>query len=268
MRFVYEFVCCIGKNEKVKFLLYAKNIHCEQRIIILNTHYKMEQYLHTEMTGKKFNELIKSMGNPKLLKVLSEDQIHYGFGYKLGLNIDTKVFDPSDKCKAGGLYFTTEKNIRDYLSHGPKIAEIGVPDDARVYIEERKFKSDKIVIISITDVPSFFQKEVNEKPLEYIRYDPNLLPYVKNQAPELYRELCIEAVKQNGMALYHVKKQTPELCLIAVKRNACALKYVKDQTPEICMAAVEKNREAFGYVREQTPEICIAAKQTKNMKSY
>jgi hypothetical protein len=55
--------------------------------------------------------------------------------------------------------------------------------------------------------------------------------YVKKQTPEL----CLEAVKQNGYALYYVKKQAPELCLEAVKQNGYALKHVKKQTPEICL---------------------------------
>ena len=64
--------------------------------------------------------------------------------------------------------------------------------------------------------------------------DPSLPPLtiIKHQSPEL----CLAAVKQDGIALKYVKEQTPEICLAAVKQNGFALKYVKKQTPEICLA--------------------------------
>ena len=36
-------------------------------------------------------------------------------------------------------------------------------------------------------------------------------------------EFCLEAVKQDGYALEHVKEQTQEICLEAVKRDGYAL---------------------------------------------
>jgi DNA-binding NarL/FixJ family response regulator len=38
---------------------------------------------------------------------------------------------------------------------------------------------------------------------------------------------CLEAVKQDGYALYYVKDQTPELCLEAIKQNINAKRYIK-----------------------------------------
>ena len=66
---------------------------------------------------------------------------------------------------------------------------------------------------------------------------------------------CLEAVKQNGLALYYIKEQTPEICLEAVKHNGLALYYVKKQTKEICLEAVKQNGYALKYVKEQTPEL-------------
>ena len=42
----------------------------------------------------------------------------------------------------------------------------------------------------------------------------------------------LKAVKENGMALKFVKKQTPKICLEAVKQNGYALAYVENQTSE------------------------------------
>jgi hypothetical protein len=43
-------------------------------------------------------------------------------------------------------------------------------------------------------------------------------------------QMCLEAVKQNGLALQYVKEQTQEICLTAVGQNGYALSYVKEQT--------------------------------------
>jgi len=82
-------------------------------------------------------------------------------------------------------------------------------------------------------------------------------------------QYCLRRVKQDGLALQYVKKQTPEICLAVVKQDGFALKYVKKQTPEICLAAVKEDGYALQYVREQTPEICAAAvKQNPDAVEY
>ena len=69
---------------------------------------------------------------------------------------------------------------------------------------------------------------------------------VQKQTPEI----CLESVKQNGLALQYVQKQTPEICLEAVKENGCALKYVKEQSSEICLAAVKENIYTLKNVKD------------------
>ena len=54
-------------------------------------------------------------------------------------------------------------------------------------------------------------------------------------------EESLAAVNQDGLALRHVKEQTPEICMVAVTENGDALRYVKKQTPEICRAAVTQD---------------------------
>ena len=45
--------------------------------------------------------------------------------------------------------------------------------------------------------------------------------------------------------------KTDELCLIAVKNNGLALRYVNNPTLEICIAAIDNNEEAIKYVPEE-----------------
>ena len=88
------------------------------------------------------------MINTIYYKVLHEDLIHYGFQYKLGLNIDTREFNPSGSCKSGGLYYTNKEHIIDYFGFGVYIAEINIPVDAQIYKDpySNAWKADKIII--------------------------------------------------------------------------------------------------------------------------
>ena len=103
----------------------------------------MEQYTMKEIDGKLFNEL---NGGKKLYKILNHNLRHYDFQYREGLNKDTIMFNPSYECQRGGLYFCEEKFIIDYINYGIKIATVEILDDARVYVENRKFKANKIIL--------------------------------------------------------------------------------------------------------------------------
>ena len=82
-----------------------------------------------------------------------------------------------------------------------------------------------------------------------------LLQYVKEQNAEI----CMIALKNNGLALEYVQEQNPELCMIAVKQDGLALKYVKAPTYEICLEAVKAHPLALDYIQEKTIELCLEA---------
>lgn len=94
-----------------------------------------------------------------------------------------------------------------------------------------------------------------EEQHEMIEEDWKNLKFILNQ----YEEVCIEAVKDNGLALLYVNNQPPEICLEAIKENGESLQYVSNQTPEICLEAVKEDGRALEYVKEQTIEICVEA---------
>lgn len=81
--------------------------------------------------------------------------IHHDFKYTTGLNVDTVPFNPSGECKPGGLYYSRE-DILYFLSFGPYIAEVEIPEDAEVYEETTnisgikssytKWKANKIIL--------------------------------------------------------------------------------------------------------------------------
>ena len=187
---------------------------------------------------------------------MNDDLKHFNFTYKKGLNVDTEPFNPTGECSKGGLYFCEESKCRFYFCHyGSKLALVEIPNDSRVYVEEDKFKADKLIIkkiINFCDVDDEFW--INILPKKYM-----ILEYIKNPTYELYKL----AVQEEGLALKHVKNQTNELCMLAIQQDGMALQYVKNQTNEMCELAVQhndsQNDSALQYVKNQTYEICIMA---------
>lgn len=64
-------------------------------------------------------------------------------------------------------------------------------------------------------------------------------------------------MKNDGLALQYIQKQTPEMCMAALKQNGLALQFVEKQTPEICLEAVRQNGLALQFVKEQTLELLL-----------
>jgi uncharacterized membrane protein len=81
-------------------------------------------------------------------------------------------------------------------------------------------------------------------------------------------DICLEAVKQNGDALYFVENaesRTLDVLTAAVMQQGDALRHFSDaeKTPELCLSAVRNNPQAFLHIKpeKQTPEISLAATQ-------
>lgn len=229
----------------------------------------------SEMPGHKFN---KFYCGTKFYKFLNDDLVHHGFKFKLGLNVDHVPFNPNT-CTSGGLYFCEESKCHMYFSaYGKKLGRVTIPDDARVYVEDNKFKADKLILESITDfadVPDSFWTtivELNSNALRYVRdqteqlcclavkQNPLSLQFVKEQTDAV----CRLALHKNGLVLHYVKQPllTTELCKIAVQQNGYALHIIYDShlaIEEVCRLAVKQNGLALRYVKNQTEEVCRLA---------
>lgn len=196
-----------------------------------------------ELSGVDFNKIYKGI---KFYRFLNNNLTHYGFKYKIGLNVDVYEFNPDGECQIGGLYFCEESKCYLFCTHyGNKVALIEIPDDARVWIENDKFKADKLIVTDIIDF-------VNMPDTFWINIAPNcgiMLQYVKDLCA-LTEDTCVSAVKHYGLALEYVIKQTEEICALAVQQNGLALQFVKDQylTKVICILAVQQNSGALKYV--------------------
>jgi hypothetical protein len=85
------------------------------------------------------------------VKILARNLVHHKFKYQEGLNEDTNVFMPIGTCQPGGLYFCERKDVELYLSYGPLIADVTIPEGAEVYEEQRKLKANKIILSNIRE---------------------------------------------------------------------------------------------------------------------
>jgi hypothetical protein len=199
--------------------------------------------LYKVISPQEFRE---AFPNQKCYKLTNELENHYGFQYKTGLNVDTNPFNPTGDSKEGGLYFFKEDQLIYYKKYTNSIEWIrevvSFPEDAKIYVEENKFKADKFILGE--------REEFNEN-----KFPMNLLT----------PELCEIAVSKYGETLKFVpiELRTPKLCKIAVSKSSWVLQYVPDslKTEEMCKIALKNYGYALRYVPEnlQTEEICKIA---------
>jgi hypothetical protein len=216
--------------------------------------------LGTTVSGAQFNKYIKE-AKIQLYKLTVESEIHNGFQFRTGLNIDTVRFNPTGCCCPGGIYFCEFSEIVKWLVYNDKVCiyyrPVTIPDSALVYIEEDKFKADQLVL---GDRHRIWD---DEKICEMaVRHQPFHLQYVLNQTDKL----CELAIRGNAWAIQYVRKQTDALCELAVtvdpeNHSRSALKFIQTPSDRICRLAVQTDGYALRYIKKQTPELCELAVQ-------
>ena len=90
---------------------------------------------------------------------------------------------------------------------------------------------------------------------------PPILYPEELKTAELFTEIFIKAVKQDGMAIRHFPDEikTEELCFEAVMQDGRALRHIPKnvKTEGFCLKAVKQNWKLYKYVPEnlRTPEL-------------
>jgi hypothetical protein len=228
--------------------------------------------------GEVFNA---TYSGKKFYKILPESMVSRknSFKYKEGLNVDVNEFRPKGKCAGYGLYFADGDNIHLYMDYGTKIAEVKIPDDARVYVESQKFKADKIRLDNIVPLgesklwldwefcyrvvahdPDMMQYIQQNNSIEFwkimVANDPAIIPKMNEQTPELCK---LAAIESNPFNIQYIKDQTLELCKLAIEKNPLSIRHIHDQTEELCMLAVNRKPTSICCISDQTPELCNLA---------
>jgi hypothetical protein len=93
---------------------------------------------------------IEGRSEMKYWKILNESECHNGLKYKTGLNtlLPHEQWNPSGDCEPGGIYYAGA-DILAFVSYGPWVREVTIPDDARTYKNPdspEKWKADKVIL--------------------------------------------------------------------------------------------------------------------------
>ena len=192
----------------------------------------LEDLVGRTLTGEEFNQILKER-KLTLEKFFNTKELHNGYQYTNGHNVDPSPFNSSRECQKGGFYFFANRAcLRTIWSIHFKIShkrEISIPDDAQVYIEKDKCKSDKLVLGERTDL--------SEE--ECIFYFQMIDDCLKTQ------EMCIKVLEREPMYFNYVpnKYKTPEMCENVVERYPQAFQTVPIEcmTQEMCETVAEIN---------------------------
>lgn len=100
------------------------------------------------ISGKQFNELSRGQ---KFYKLTFPIELHRGFWYRDGLNVDVNPLVP--RPYRPGLHFTEERLMTTWMEifsfMGTPVRyrrEVQVPDHAQVYCLSDQFKADQLIL--------------------------------------------------------------------------------------------------------------------------
>lgn len=89
---------------------------------------------------------INAAGLGWLVKLTNKDEIHNGMRFRTGTCRDTQPFAPRGRCSSGGVYFCRAQDAGRFFSYNSNpmvhVRTVTLPDDARVYVEKHKMKTD------------------------------------------------------------------------------------------------------------------------------
>ena len=211
-------------------------------------------YIGKEITGKQFNEIFK---NNTFYKFTNNEEIHYGYQYVDGLNIDTNEFNINrGECSKGGLYFTSEKYIYEWIQ-GEYVRVVTIPDDARICIYKTKFKSNKIFVeprIRIYDSDLLSDEQVQ---MLAVQQNVRAIRYIKEPSDQVQ----MLAVQHNGYAIKYIKEPSDQVQMLAVQQNGCSIRYIKEPSNQVQMLAVQHNGYAIQYIKEPSDQVQMLAVQ-------
>jgi|SRR5579872_928110 len=150
-----EMICRMAINSDIRLIEYVRSdilgkIYDHENKVIIEepAWYDMTKFIRCEMSGKEFNDLF-----PDILpiKLTNETEKHRDYQFHDGLNIDHHEFDHTVCYTKGGFYFTTKQYAHKWIYYGYQIMtyvrKVTIPDDARVYIENKtEYKTDKFIL--------------------------------------------------------------------------------------------------------------------------
>lgn len=116
-------------------------------------------------------------------------------------------------------------------------------------------KPSRYQIVNAVDLDGRFAKyfSFHHEMVYLVRAKPIIIKYIDENHPS-YEQLCIEAVRSDGLVLQYINKQHNDVCLIAVLNDGRALKFCKIQNLDIQVSAVLQNIYAIDYIESKSEE--------------
>ena len=74
----------------------------------------------------------------------------------------------------------------------------------------------------------------------------------------------LAAVKQDGLAIKHIKNPSEEVKLEAVGQDGLAIQYIKNPSEKVQLEAVKQDGYAIQYIKTNDDEVILAALETAN----
>lgn len=173
-------------------------------------------------------------------KIIHSDCKHFSHIYQIGLNVDAVEFNPSGTCQPGGLYFTTWEYIHMYFHRGSLIAEVKIPENARVYEDSKgkKWKADKIEILCLIPLNKYYKftesyilQLIKSSPGQFISY----AKYLENPS----EEFCLEIAEMYFSALHYLENPSYRVQLRLMKHLHLVNDEIIEQTKVECEKAIE-----------------------------
>ena len=141
------------------------------------------------LSGKEFN---KGYNDIQFIKLTNMQENHNDYQFKTGINTDIIKFNPTEECKAGGIYFCKQNDFFKWLSYGSygsKIMywyrEVIIPDHAQVYVEAEKCKADVIILGDRKEISELWNSCSPDTQLNAIENDPYSIEHISNPTDEL-----------------------------------------------------------------------------------
>ena len=182
------------------------------------------------------------------VKFFPEDLTCNGFKYKLGLNVDTNIFDPNPSCSACGLYYTDIENMAEYSYYGPILGFITIPDNVPIVnVDGTKYKSPEIFITRLIK----FSDWINDYTLDLVEKSHITDPTLRLRTIENPTEADqLATVKRHGGSIEYIADPSEVVQLAAVKQNGLYIKYIDDPRESVKLAAVNKDGRSIQSIKD------------------
>jgi hypothetical protein len=197
-------------------------------------------------------------------KLSDESDGRFGVQYAEGLNVDPKPFIPAGNAQGGGLYFFTDVQliflkynwfIPFKVKYIRSVTFDGEASDARIWVEDRKFKANKCNYGPRTEYSNRATDYVNwnsyDSCIRAVSEDtyPCVLKFVPKEIIDY--ELCKLTMQKHPRSYKYIPEeyQTDEINRLAIISDPSQIRFCINPDSELCKLAVSKDPKVAKYLK-------------------